>query len=163
MGSQESQTKLIQKKSRTKLPDRLHWLERLGFSISLPSHMVCVIKVNVNVKSYMNYLLQHIDIYIFLTVVCTYFNLTEPSRVLQRKSTQGFPRIGLFVVSLGCCRRPIEFLTSSHPCGRLSKIPIFQIHKVEKWKKLSPFRQRVFFVIFHEDNFFEVIWLEKNF
>ena len=52
--------------------------------------------------------------------------LTEPRRALQPKGTQWFPRIGLFVVraiSLGPCRRPIEFLTSSHPCGRLSKIP----------------------------------------
>ena len=41
--------------------------------------------------------------------------LTEPSRALQPKSTQGFPRIGLFVVqaiSLGGCR-PIDFLTLS--------------------------------------------------
>ena len=44
--------------------------------------------------------------------------LTEPRSALQPKSTQRFPRIGLFLVqaiSLGPCRRPIEFLTSSHP------------------------------------------------
>ena len=61
--------------------------------------------------------------------------LTEPRRALQPKGTQWFPRIGLFVVraiSLGPCRRPIEFLTSSHPCRRLSKIPNSQFHKVKK-------------------------------
>ena len=64
------------------------------------------------------------------------FTLTEPRRALQPKGTQWFPRIGLFVVqaiSLGPCRRPIEFLTSLHPCGRLSRIQNSQIHKVEKW------------------------------
>ena len=47
-------------------------------------------------------------------VLFTY--LTTPRRALQPKGTQWFPRIGLFVVqaiSLGPCRRPIEFLTSS--------------------------------------------------
>ena len=93
--------------------------------------------------------------------------LTEPRRALQPKGTQWFPWIGLFVVhaiSLGPCRRPIEFLTSSHPCGCLSKIPNGQIHKVEKWKFLSHFRLKDFFVISHEDKdrFFEVIWPIKT-
>ena len=69
-------------------------------------------------------------IYVQLTL-----NLTEPRWAIQPQGTQWFSRIGLFVVqaiSLGPCRRPIEFLTSSHPCGRLSKIPNSQIHKVEK-------------------------------
>ena len=41
--------------------------------------------------------------------------LTEPRWPLQPKGTQWFLRIGLFVVraiSLGPCRRPIEYLTS---------------------------------------------------
>ena len=85
--------------------------------------------------------------------------LTEPRRALQPKGTQWFRQIGLFVVqaiSLGPCRRSIAFFTSSQSCRRFSKISNFQIHKVEKWKILGPFWQRVFFVIFHEhkDNFF---------
>ena len=62
---------------------------------------------------------------------------TEPRWALQPQSTQWFPRIGLFVVqaiSLGPCRWLIEFLTSSHPCGRLSEIQNSQTQKVEKWK-----------------------------
>ena len=96
------------------------------------------------------------------------YYLTEPRRALQPpKGTQWFPRIGLFVVqaiSLGPCRRPIEFLTSSNPWGHFSKITNFQIHKIEKWKFLSPFRPKDFFVISHEhkDSFFEVIWPKKN-
>ena len=65
--------------------------------------------------------------------------LTEPRWALQPQSTQWFPWIGLFVVqalSLNPCRRPIEVLISLHPCGRLSKIPNSQMHKVEKWKFL---------------------------
>ena len=67
-------------------------------------------------------------------------------------------------ISLGPCRRPIEYLTSSHPCGRLSKIPNSQIHKVKKWKILSNFRRKDFFVISHErkDRFFVVIWPKKT-
>ena len=71
------------------------------------------------------------------------YNLTEPRRALQPKGTQWFPWIGHFVVqaiSLGPRRRPIEFLTSSHPFMRLSKISNSQIHKVKKWKNLSHFR-----------------------
>ena len=78
--------------------------------------------------------------------------LTEPRRALQPKGTQWFPRIGLFVVqviTLGPCRRPIEFLTSSHPCGRLSKIQNSQFLKAEKWKLLSHFPQKDFFAISH--------------
>ena len=98
--------------------------------------------------------------------LCKY-SLTEPRRAIQPKGTQWFPRIGLFVVraiSLGPCRRPIEYLTSSHPCGRLSKIPNSQIHKVKKWKILSNFRRKDFFVISHErkDRFFVVIWPKKT-
>ena len=51
--------------------------------------------------------------------------LTEPRWALQPQGTQWFSRIGLFVVQaiiLGPYRRPIEFLTSWHPCGCLSKI-----------------------------------------
>ena len=93
--------------------------------------------------------------------------LTEPRWPLQPRGTQWFLRIGLFVVraiSLGPCRRPIEYLTSSHPCGRLSKIPNSQIHKVKKWKILSNFRRKDFFVISHErkDRFFVVIWPKKT-
>ena len=96
-----------------------------------------------------------------------HFSLTEPRWPLQPRGTQWFLRIGLFVVraiSLGPCRRPIEYLTSSHPCGRLSKIPNSQIHKVKKWKILSNFRQKDFFVISHErkDRFFVVIWPKKT-
>ena len=43
-----------------------------------------------------------------------FYFLTEPRWALQPQGTQWFPRIGLFVVqaiSLGDCRRPIEFLT----------------------------------------------------
>ena len=79
--------------------------------------------------------------------------LTEPKRALQPKGTQWFPRIELFgvqAISLGPCRRPIEFLTSSYPCGGLSKIPNSQIHKVEKWKNLCQFQRKDFFVISHE-------------
>ena len=84
------------------------------------------------------------------------YYLTEPRRALQPKGTQWFPLIGLFVVqaiSLGPCRRLIEFLISSNSCG-----PKFQIHKVEKWKILSPF-----FIISHEQKrqFFEVIWQKQ--
>ena len=84
--------------------------------------------------------------------------LTEPRKALQPKSTQWFPRIILFVVqaiSLGPCKRPIEFLTSSHPCCRFSKIPNFQIHKIEKCILLSNFWQRDFLVISyaHKDSF----------
>ena len=46
-----------------------------------------------------------------------YVVLTEPRWPLQPRGTQWFLRIGLFVVraiSLGPCRRPIEFLTTSH-------------------------------------------------
>ena len=53
---------------------------------------------------------------------------------------QWFLRIRLFVVkaiSLGPCRRPIEYLTSSHHCGRLSKIPNSQNKKKKKWKILT--------------------------
>ena len=93
--------------------------------------------------------------------------LTEPRWPLQPRGTQWFLRIGLFVVraiSLGPCRRPIEYLTSSHPCGRLSKIPNSQIHKVKKWKILSNFRRKNFFVISHErkNRFFVVIWPKKT-
>ena len=93
--------------------------------------------------------------------------LTEPRWPLQPRGTQWFLRIGLFVVraiSLGPCRRPIEYLTSLHPCGRLSKIPNSQIHKVKKWKILSNFRRKDFFVISHErkDRFFVVIWPKKT-
>ena len=93
--------------------------------------------------------------------------LTEPSRALQPKCTHWFPQIGLFVIpviSLGPCRGPIEFLTSSHPCRHLSKIPNSQIHKVKKWKFLSHFRRKDFFVILHEhrDRFFVVIWPKKK-
>ena len=88
--------------------------------------------------------------------------LTEPRRALQPKGTQWFPWIGLFVIqanSLVPCRRLIEFLTSSHPCGRLSKIQNSQIHKVEIWKFLSNFPRKDFSVISHEhkDKFFVVI------
>ena len=73
--------------------------------------------------------------------------------------------IRLFVVqaiSLGPCRRPIEFLTSSHPFGYLSKIPNFHFHKVEKWKFRSPFQRRVLFVISHEhkNNFLK--WFDQT-
>ena len=93
--------------------------------------------------------------------------LTEPRWPLQPRGTQWFLRIGLFVVraiSLGSCRSPIEYLTSLHPCGRLSKIPNSQIHKGKKWKILSNFRQKDFFVISHErkDRFFVVIWRKKT-
>ena len=93
--------------------------------------------------------------------------LTEPRWPLQPRGTQWFLRIGLFVVraiSLGPCRRPIEYLTSSHPCGRLSKIPNSQIHKVKKWKILSNFRRKDFFVISHghKDRFFVVIRPKKT-
>ena len=93
--------------------------------------------------------------------------LTEPRWALQPQGTQWFSRIGLFVVqaiSLGPCRRPIKVLTSLHPCGRLSKIPNSQIHKVEKWKILSNFPRKDFFVICHEhrDRFFVVIWPLKT-
>ena len=82
-------------------------------------------------------------------LVCSFFStktspvyfwpylLTEPRWAPQPQGTQWFPRIGLFVVqaiSLAPCRWPIEFLTSSHPCGHLSKIPNSQIHKVGKLK-----------------------------
>ena len=92
--------------------------------------------------------------------------LTEPRRALQPKGTQWFTRIELFAVqaiSLGTCRRPIEFLTSLHPCRRLSKIPNFQIHKVEKWKILSHFWRKDFFINSHEhkDRFFVVICPKK--
>ena len=66
-----------------------------------------------------------------------YFLLTEPRWALQPQSTQWFPWIGLFVVqaiSLGPCRRPIEFLTSSNPCGRLSKFPNCQTKVGHFWK-----------------------------
>ena len=72
---------------------------------------------------------------------------------LKPQDTLWFPRIRLFVVkaiSLGHCRRPIEFLTSSHPCRCFSKIPNSQIHKVEKWKILSNFLLKNFYVISHE-------------
>ena len=93
--------------------------------------------------------------------------LTEPRRALQLKGTLWFPRIRLFVVhaiSLGPCRRPIEFLISLHPCGHLSKIPNSQIHKVKKWKILSNFRRKDFFVISHghKDRFFVVIRPKKT-
>ena len=93
--------------------------------------------------------------------------LTKPRWALQPQGTQWFLRIGLFMVqaiSLGPCRTPIEVLTSSHPCGRLSKIPNSQIHKVKKWKILSNFRRKDFFVISHErkDRFFVVIWPKKT-
>ena len=54
--------------------------------------------------------------------------------------------------------------TSVHPCGCFSKIPNCQIHKVEKWKFLSHFRRKDFFVISHEhkDSFFVVIWPQKT-
>ena len=57
------------------------------------------------------------------------------------------------------------FMTSSHPCERLSKIPNSQIHKVEKWKMLSHFRKKNVFVISHEhkDRFFEVIRPKKTY
>ena len=104
----------------------------------------------------------------FHQIICNYKPLTEPRWAIQPQGTQWFSRIGLFVVqaiSLGPCRRPIEFLTSSHPCGRLSKIPNSQIHKVKKWKFLSHFRRKDFFVISHEhkDRFLVVIWPKKNF
>ena len=79
--------------------------------------------------------------------------LTEPRWAIQPRSTQWFPRIGLFVVqaiSLGPCRRPFEFLNSSRPYCRLSKIPNSQIHKVEKLKILSHFQRKDFFIISHE-------------
>ena len=93
--------------------------------------------------------------------------LTKPRWALQPQGTQWFLRIGLFMVqaiSLGPCRTPIEVLTSSHPCGRLSKIPNSQIHKVEKWKILSNFPRKDFFVISHEheDRFFILIWPRKT-
>ena len=67
-------------------------------------------------------------------------------------------------IILGPYRRPIEFLTSWHPCGRLSKIPNSQIHKVKKWKILSNFRRKDFFVISHghKDRFFVVIRPKKT-
>ena len=54
------------------------------------------------------------------------------------------------VISLGPCRRPIEFLTSWYPCGHLSKIPNSQI--------------KDFFVISHghKYRFFVVIWPKKT-
>ena len=93
--------------------------------------------------------------------------LTEPRWALQPQVTQWFPWIGLFVVqafSLDPCRRPIEVLTSLHPCGRFSKIPNSQIHKVEKWKFLRKFLWKNFFVISHEHKvrFFVVIKPQKN-
>ena len=79
--------------------------------------------------------------------------LTEPRWAIQPQGTQWFSRIGLFVVQfiiLGPYRRPIEFLTSSHPCGCSSKIPILENHwvpwgcmahlgsvKMKKWKKMD--------------------------
>ena len=67
-------------------------------------------------------------------------------------------------ISLGPCRRPIEFLTSWHPCGGLSKIPNSQIHKVKKWKILSNFPWKDFFVISHgnKGRFFVVIRPKKT-
>ena len=102
-----------------------------------------------------------------LTEAVTLKHLTEPRWALQPQGTKWFSRIGLFVVQviiLGLCRRPIEFLTSWHPCGRLSKIPNSQIHKVEKWKILSNFRRKDFFVISHghKGRFFVVIWPKKT-
>ena len=93
--------------------------------------------------------------------------LTVPRWAIQPQGTQWFSRIGLFVVqaiSLGPCRRPIEFLTSWHPCGRLSKIPNSQIHKVKKWKILSNFPRKDFFVISHghKGRFFVVIRPKKT-
>ena len=93
--------------------------------------------------------------------------LTEPRRTLQPKCTQWFPRIGLFVVqaiSLGPCRRPIEFLPPRTPAGFCHKFPNSQIHNVEKWKFLSHFRRKDYFVISHEhkDRFFVVIWPKKT-
>ena len=79
--------------------------------------------------------------------------LTESRWALQPQGTQWFPKIGLFLVqaiSLGPCRWPIEFLTSSHPCGHLSKIQNSQIHKVEIWNFLSNFPRKDFSVISHE-------------
>ena len=105
---------------------------------------------------------------VFLLHFVEYGNiLTEPRRALQPKGTQWFPRIGHFVVqaiSLGPCRRLIEFLTSSYPFGRLSKIPNSQIHKVKKWKILINFWRKDFFVISHEhkDRFSVVIWPQKT-
>ena len=95
------------------------------------------------------------------------FELTEPRWAIQPQGTQWFSRIGLFVVQaiiLGPYRRPIEFLTSWHPCGRLSKIPNSQIHKVKKWKILSNFRRKDFFVISHghKGRFFVVIRPKKS-
>ena len=102
----------------------------------------------------------------FISRICTFIHISNYCMVecfsilnrakkspTTRPTTQWFHRIGLFVVqaiSLGPCRRPVEFLTSLHHCGRLSKIPNFQIHKVEKQKNLSPFRRKDFFVIYHE-------------
>jgi hypothetical protein len=56
-------------------------------------------------------------------------------KALQLNGTQWNPRIGLFVVqdfTPGPFRRPIPFLTSSHPRGRLSKITNLQIQRVKK-------------------------------
>jgi hypothetical protein len=64
------------------------------------------------------------------------------------RANQWFPQIGLFevqAISLGPCRRPTEFLTSPQPCGRLSEIPYFKIHKVEKWKFEAPIEKKVFY------------------
>ena len=53
--------------------------------------------------------------------------LTEPRWALQPQGTQGLPRIGLFVVqaiSLGHCRRPIEFWPHGTPVGVCQKSQI---------------------------------------
>ena len=109
------------------------------------------------------------SVIIVLNVLATVILMcsTEPRWAIQPQGTHWFSRIGLFVVQaiiLGPYRRPIEFLTSWHPCGRLSKIPNSQIHKVKKWKILSNFRRKDFFVISHghKDRFFVVIRPKKT-
>ena len=58
-----------------------------------------------------------------ISIIFFYAYLTAPSRALQPKDTKKNPKIGLFVIqvfSLGSCRRPIQFLTSSHPFCQIS-------------------------------------------
>ena len=47
------------------------------------------------------------------------------NRPKKSPTTQGYPVISLnwTFCGPGPCRRPIEFSTSSHPCGHFSKIP----------------------------------------
>ena len=113
------------------------------FFCSLYNHVMCL-----KFEFYNIFLIKSQNELVLLTVTYMYLKVQQIRRIYFSKTpfsknlrnglfkgTQSFPRIGLFVVqaiSLGLCRRPIEFLTSSHPCRRLSKIPNSQIHKVKK-------------------------------